>query len=88
MRVKELQKNQFAIEAGDKTFFQSYKSVIAKVEHGKLTLGPDWCYSTTTSKWLHKFLEDYCYKYARYSKKEMQNAIKSGEVQLDPALDM
>lgn len=53
-------KNQFIIETGKETYFQSYESTIAKIDkNGVLTLGNDWNYSKTTLKHLYLFIEDY-----------------------------
>lgn len=61
MKVEQLANNQFIIRDNDKIFFQSYNSIIAKIENGfngnRITLGRDWNYSTTTSKYLYRFLE-------------------------------
>src|SRR5574344_581250 len=52
--------NQFIIEDKENVFFQSYNSMICKVDHAErtITFGQDWDYSRTTSKYLHKFLYD------------------------------
>lgn len=62
MRAQQLQnKNQFIIEDGENIYFQSYKSVCAKInkETGELVLGGDWDYSQTTSKHLNLFISTY-----------------------------
>lgn len=39
---------------------QSYNSLVVKIERqDKITLGSDWDYSTTTSKHVYLFLEEY-----------------------------
>ena len=50
--------NQFEIEAEDGLYFQSYRSMIAKVLHsGQVVLDETyWNYSRTTSKYLSMFL--------------------------------
>lgn len=49
--------NQFIIEGKDGRTFQSYKSIIATVKDGKVTLDEYyWNYSRTTSKYLSMFL--------------------------------
>lgn len=53
--------NQFVIEANDEIFFQSYDSTIAKIGKDDVTLGADYNYSVTTSKYLRQFLEEYAY---------------------------
>lgn len=51
--------NQFVIENGNIYTFQSYNSVIAVVnfDNSAITLGRDWDYSTTTSRYRNKFFE-------------------------------
>ena len=66
MQIKVKQyyvKNQFIIEDENKIIFQSYESTIAiynRKTHS-LTLGKNWDYSTTTSKYLYMFITDYTY---------------------------
>ena len=76
--------NQFIIKVGDSVYFQSYNSIIAKVEKGSLTLGLDWNYSVTTSKYLRLFLYEFAYKYYSKTKKELQQLIDSGEINYIP----
>jgi len=65
--------NQFIITDGNKTYFQSYKSIIVKEEVGKPTELDErtWDYSRTTSKYRNEFL--------RESTSETKAKIKSGE---------
>lgn len=51
--------NQFIITDGNVYTFQSYNSVIAVVDfdNSTITLGGDWNYSTTTSRYRNKFFE-------------------------------
>lgn len=51
--------NQFIIDNGNVYIFQSYDSVIAVVDfdNSTITLGSDWNYSTTTSRYRNKFFE-------------------------------
>lgn len=63
--------NQFIIEDDKATYFQSYKSIIVKIEDGKTILDPVyWNYSRTTSKHRSTFLGE--------STKETQRKIESG----------
>ena len=65
--------NQFIIEDGDTTYFQSYDSIIAKTDGKTFVLDRDkWNYSPTTSKYLNKFL--------LLTPKEVKQKIKSGEI--------
>lgn len=68
-------KNQFIITDGNKTIFQSYDSVIAIKENGKITLDEKfWDYSTTTGKYRNQFLNE--------EKKDTEKKIASGEYTL------
>ena len=69
--------NQFIIKTGRYTFFQSYKSLIVKIDHktGKTYLDKDtWDYSVTTGKYRNHFL--------REGIAETRAKIKSGEYKL------
>lgn len=49
--------NQFIITDGNKEIFQSYNSIIAVNEGGKITLDETyWDYSATTGKYRNQFL--------------------------------
>ena len=51
--------NQFIIEHKGKEYFQSYNSLIAVKENGKITLDEYyWNYSRTTSKYRNEFLNE------------------------------
>lgn len=63
--------NQFEIRGEGRTVFQSYNSVIAVKEQGKVTLDPVyWNYSKTTSKYRSQFLGE--------TTKETQEKIDNG----------
>jgi hypothetical protein len=65
-------KNQFILEGEGKIIFQSYNSVIAIKENGKITLDNDtWDYSVTTGKYRNLFLGE--------TKKDTERKIKLGE---------
>lgn len=51
--------NQFIITDGNVYTFQSYNSVIAVVDfdNSTITIGYNWDYSTTTSRYRNKFFE-------------------------------
>lgn len=54
--------NQFVICTKKGDFFQSYRSIVAKVDNkGKVWLSAYWDYSRTTMKYLYQFLRDYGY---------------------------
>lgn len=61
MYIKQFyNKNQFIINNNNNIYFQSYESLIAKIDKkGELSLGKDWDYSKTTLKHLYLFLKDY-----------------------------
>lgn len=52
--------NQFTIKHNGKTYFQSYNSLIAEWDGERLTLGRDYDYSVTTSKYLHIWIDEHC----------------------------
>jgi len=68
--------NQFKIiDDNGAVYFQSYETIIAKIENGKIYLDSDsWDYSVTTSKYRNIFLGE--------TKKETEKRIKSGEYTL------
>ncbi|MBR6298890.1 MAG: hypothetical protein IKR34_06550 [Candidatus Gastranaerophilales bacterium] len=74
--------NQYTIETENKIYFQSYDSIIAKVENtenGKeLTIGDHWNYSATTRKhlyaWLYEFFSGWQGK-----KKDVQKMLANKE---------
>lgn len=73
--------NQFIIENGNVYTFQSYNSVIAVVnfDNSTITLGGDWNYSTTTSRYRNKFFETLGL-YEMDNTASVRKAIKDGEV--------
>ena len=68
--------NQFIIDDNNESFFQSYKSMIAKVDKfGKVFLDSYyWNYSRTTSKYRNMFLN--------MTTKEIEKGIKANEIEL------
>lgn len=80
--------NQFVVECKDRTYFQSYESLIAVVywdseeRSYKLALGPDWNYSRTTLKHLYVFLEEYYDSGVNWCKTSIENGIKSGSIKV------
>jgi hypothetical protein len=72
--------NQFKITNGSKVFFQSYKSMICKIDTVKNIVYLDsfyWDYSITTLKYLKEFLYDFI---GYVSKDEIKNMIKNKEI--------
>lgn len=95
-RSGEAVRNQFVIIDDNAIYFQSYESVVAKLEINepymdKLILGRDWDYSNTTSRWLYVFLYDYAPRYYFYikdnygklCKANIEKAIKDGIIVYD-----
>lgn len=70
--------NQYIIKTDKATYFQSYHSIIAKVDEtsGKITLSQYWDYSNTTRKYLYQFLNDY--GYVGMNKAKVLERIKDG----------
>jgi hypothetical protein len=63
--------NQFEIKDGNTIYFQSYDSIIVKIEAGQIYLDPvHWDYSKTTGKYRNQFLGE--------DKKETEKKIKTG----------
>lgn len=73
--------NQFIIENENVYTFQSYDSIIAIVDfdNSTITLGSDWNYSTTTSRYRNKFFEGLGLDELGDTA-SVRKAIKSGEV--------
>jgi hypothetical protein len=68
-------KNQFIIEDGKSTIFQSYDSIIAMKSGGRTYLDKyRWDYSTTTGKYRNQFLG--------MNKKQIEQAIKDRAIYL------
>lgn len=71
-------KNQYFITDGNKRIFQSYNSIIAIWENGKITLGRNWDYSQTTGRYRNQFLGE--------GIAETRKKIASGEYIIDDSL--
>ena len=79
--------NQFVIRHNGEVFFQSYNSLVAKIDKDNvLHLSQYWDYSNTTMKHLRIFLDDYGYNYS--SSKEIRSAIKRGEIKYENNLSV
>lgn len=69
--------NQFFITTNNGRFFQSYRSIVAKVDNkGQVWLSADWDYSRTTMKYLYQFLRGFGWYNLNAS--EVRKLIKSG----------
>lgn len=76
MKVEQFyNKNQFLIKDKGAKYFQSYDSMIAKIENQSLTFGIDWDYSKTTLKHLYLFINDYYLSI--YYDEEIEKAMRS-----------
>ena len=73
--------NQFVIRTKNATYFQSYNSVVCKLDGINIVLSMNWNYSKTTAKHLYMFLRQYGY-YNLSSAKEVRKALKEGLVTL------
>ena len=79
MKIKVIAKNQFVIEIGEKTYFQSYESVVACKSVGEMPiLYKNWDYSRTTMKYVNKFLSNVFNKHI--TKKDIDKMVKEGKI--------
>lgn len=83
-KITRLADNQYVFGDNNKKSFQSYDSIIAVIEKvnsrkPKLTLGKNWDYSKTTTKYLYQFLRTY-FGWENPSKKSIETAIKNKEI--------
>ena len=81
--------NQFVIKTNKATYFQSYRSVICKLDGVNIILSNNWDYSRITTKHLYMFLRQNGF-YNLSSAKEVRDAIKEGWVILEkvPSLNI
>lgn len=73
--------NQFIITDGNVYTFQSYDSVIAVVDFDNsiITIGSNWNYSTTTSRYRNKFFEVLGLDEMSHTE-SVRKAIQDGEI--------
>lgn len=73
--------NQFIITDGNVYTFQSYNSVVAVVDfdNSTVTLGSNWNYSTTTSRYRNRFFETLGL-YEMSNTESVRKAINDGEI--------
>lgn len=92
MKVEQFHnKNQFHLYGAGINILQSYNSTVVSINNnGTITLGRDWNYSTTTSKHVYMFLEEYGDIYIPYNEKNkrkyIQSLIDSGEIEYNEEL--
>ena len=73
--------NQFIIKTKKATYFQSYDSVVCKLDGVNIVLSTNWDYSNTTRKHLYMFMRQNGY-YNLSSAKEVRKGISEGRVTL------
>ena len=78
MKIKVIAKNQFIFYIEDKTYLQSYDSVVACKSDGIPILYKDWDYSRTTVKYVCRFLSDVFNKHI--TKKDVITMKKKGKI--------
>ena len=66
--------NQLIVTGKDVIYFQSYQTIVAKLENGKFAIDKGNPFSVTTSKYLYKFLN--------VDSKTFKTNIKSGKYQI------
>lgn len=71
--------NQIVIKTAKAVYFQSYDSVVCKLDGINIVLSSDWDYSNTTRKHLYIFLRQNGY-YSLSSAKDIRKAIEKGVV--------
>lgn len=72
--------NQFVIEDGNRTVFQSYKTIIAEINSDYIALDRNALdYSRTTSKHLYIFLRDYTL-YPVQNRKDVERLLNEGKL--------
>lgn len=73
--------DQFVIHNKGAVYFQSYKSLIARIYRDKVTLYKDWDYSKTTLRHLYLFLKEYSRIDVKFLyKKGIEKLIKDGTI--------
>ena len=79
MRIENFEgiKNQFVLREEGKAVLQSYKSIVVVIENGEVLFGKDWSYSTTTSKYVYKFLNKFLYLINKEIKQDIVKALES-----------
>lgn len=79
MKIKVIAKNQFIFYVEDKTYLQSYDSVVACKPEGEIPiLYKDWDYSKTTMKYVSRFLSGVFNRHV--TKKDIDKMKKEGKV--------
>ena len=74
--------NQFLVTIGYFIYFQSYQTVIAKINRttNEVTLSEDWDYSRTTVKYLNRFLST--------ETKDIKSSIEAGKYKIVETIEL
>ena len=88
MKVEQFEHaNQFRIYGKGENCLQSYHSLVVKIDKDdNIILGKDWDYSTTTSKHVYMFLEQYTrlnFYGVKNKRKYINDLIKNGTIKYD-----
>ena len=93
MKVEQfMNRNQFHLYGEGKDILQSYNSKVVEIEwettpgNYLIKLGRDWDYSTTTSKHVYAFLEEYAnmsFANITNKRKYIQKLIDNGVIKYD-----
>jgi hypothetical protein len=59
MKLTTYAANQYVINVEDRVIFQSYQTIVAILQDGKVSITEGQPQSKTTAKWLNRFLQDY-----------------------------
>ena len=79
MKIKVIAKNQLLFYIDEKTYLQSYESVVVCKSDGEIPiLYKDWDYSRTTMKYVSKFLSNVFNKHV--TKKDIDKMVKEGKI--------
>ena len=79
MKIKVIAKNQFLFYIDEKTYLQSYNSVVACKSVGEAPiLYKDWDYSRTTMKYVGRFLSEVFNRHI--TKKDIIKMSKEGKI--------
>ena len=86
MKIKKLKENCYVIiDNKNNKYLVSYESIIAKIDNkGVLSLGKNWAYSNTTSKYIGWFIEEITGQ--KMNKGIIEKLIKQGDILIDETL--
>lgn len=76
-------RNQFVVKLNGNTFFQSYNTIIAKIDKNRnVTVAEDWNHSKTTRKHLYIWLRDIARMTYIASGDDFIKAVKRKEIKI------